>query len=244
MKTEVYSWRVSTDLKTGLEREARRRKISLAKALDLAAEEWLKKSGADDDDASKSVFTKLPLSFWASSRVAIPIGPRTCAKSSESACGGVMAADALIDTGAILAMLDERDPWHRICVETFQQPSRPSINLRSSADRTVSPGWRRSPRNGGRMGICPLRSSETGGDPGLRASGDPRIDVALLGPPDGFRRRYLWCTSRSENPSRPSLPWTTRISKPIASKDGVDFGCCLSSGRRSQERMTRPARRL
>ncbi len=50
MKTEVYSWRVSTDLKTGLEREARRRKISLAKALDLAAEEWLKKGGADQND--------------------------------------------------------------------------------------------------------------------------------------------------------------------------------------------------
>lgn len=50
MKTEVYSWRVSTELKTGLEREARRRKISLAAALDLAAREWLKQ-GADNDDA-------------------------------------------------------------------------------------------------------------------------------------------------------------------------------------------------
>jgi hypothetical protein len=50
MKTEVYSWRVSTELKTVLEREARRRKISLAKALDLAAEDWLKKGGADKDD--------------------------------------------------------------------------------------------------------------------------------------------------------------------------------------------------
>jgi hypothetical protein len=48
MKTEVYSWRVSTDLKTGLEREARRRKISLSAILDLAAREWLKKSGIDD----------------------------------------------------------------------------------------------------------------------------------------------------------------------------------------------------
>jgi hypothetical protein len=49
MKTEVYSWRVSTELKSVLERDARRRKISLAKALDLAAEEWLKKGGAQDD---------------------------------------------------------------------------------------------------------------------------------------------------------------------------------------------------
>jgi hypothetical protein len=50
MKTEVYSWRVSTELKTGLEREARRRKISLSAALDLAAQEWLKNGGADKDD--------------------------------------------------------------------------------------------------------------------------------------------------------------------------------------------------
>ncbi|MBZ5606697.1 MAG: hypothetical protein LAP38_00455 [Acidobacteriia bacterium] len=49
MKTEVYSWRVSTDLKTGLEREARRRKISLSAVLDLAAREWLTKSGADSE---------------------------------------------------------------------------------------------------------------------------------------------------------------------------------------------------
>jgi hypothetical protein len=50
MKTEVYSWRVSADLKTGLEREARRRKISLSAVLDQAAQEWLMKSGAGNDD--------------------------------------------------------------------------------------------------------------------------------------------------------------------------------------------------
>jgi hypothetical protein len=46
MKTEVYSWRVSTELKSGLEREARNRKVSLSAVLDLAATEWLKKSPA------------------------------------------------------------------------------------------------------------------------------------------------------------------------------------------------------
>jgi len=50
MKTEVYSWRLSADLKSSLEREARRRKISLSTALDLAAQEWLKQSAADEDD--------------------------------------------------------------------------------------------------------------------------------------------------------------------------------------------------
>jgi hypothetical protein len=49
MKTEVYTWRVSSDLKTGLERAARRRKISMSTALDLAAREWLDKTGTEDD---------------------------------------------------------------------------------------------------------------------------------------------------------------------------------------------------
>jgi predicted nucleic acid-binding protein len=32
-----------------------------------------------------------------------------------------MAANAPIDTGAILALLDRTDDWHRICVEAFEQ---------------------------------------------------------------------------------------------------------------------------
>jgi hypothetical protein len=45
MKTEVYSWRVSAELKTGLEREARRRQMSMAALLDAAAREWLQNRG-------------------------------------------------------------------------------------------------------------------------------------------------------------------------------------------------------
>jgi len=32
-----------------------------------------------------------------------------------------MAANALIDTGAILALLDRTDRWHRVCVDAFEQ---------------------------------------------------------------------------------------------------------------------------
>jgi hypothetical protein len=53
MKTEVYSWRVAADLKSSLEREARRRKISLSAALDLAAQEWLRKRGEEESDAER-----------------------------------------------------------------------------------------------------------------------------------------------------------------------------------------------
>jgi len=50
MKTEVYSWRVSSDLKMSLEREARRREISISAALDLAAREWLEKGDAPSSE--------------------------------------------------------------------------------------------------------------------------------------------------------------------------------------------------
>jgi predicted nucleic acid-binding protein len=38
-----------------------------------------------------------------------------------------MGANALIDTGAILALLDKTDRWHRVCVETFQQLRLPLV---------------------------------------------------------------------------------------------------------------------
>ena len=43
------------------------------------------------------------------------------AKPCVSSCGATMAANALIDTGAILALLDRTDRWHRICVDEFEQ---------------------------------------------------------------------------------------------------------------------------
>ncbi len=32
-----------------------------------------------------------------------------------------MGADALIDTGAILAILDRKDRWHQVCLDTYQR---------------------------------------------------------------------------------------------------------------------------
>ena len=50
MKTEVYSWRISTDIKTRLERAARRRNVSISRVLDMAAREWLKSSASEGGD--------------------------------------------------------------------------------------------------------------------------------------------------------------------------------------------------
>ena len=47
MKTEVYSWRLSGELKSHLEREARLRKLPVSSVLDLAVRDWLKKSNGD-----------------------------------------------------------------------------------------------------------------------------------------------------------------------------------------------------
>ena len=38
-----------------------------------------------------------------------------------------MAADALIDTGAILALLDRTDRWHGVCMDAFQHLRLPLV---------------------------------------------------------------------------------------------------------------------
>jgi uncharacterized protein len=39
---------------------------------------------------------------------------------SGSASGSVMHADALVDTGAIVALLNRADRWHDVCLETLE----------------------------------------------------------------------------------------------------------------------------
>lgn len=50
MKTEVYSWRLSSDLKSDLEREARARKVPVSAVLDMAVRQWLRDKCADQND--------------------------------------------------------------------------------------------------------------------------------------------------------------------------------------------------
>lgn len=64
MKTEVYSWRVSSDVKMSLEREARRRKISMSAALDAAAREWLQKSAAANEGDGEQGRLQKAASKW------------------------------------------------------------------------------------------------------------------------------------------------------------------------------------
>lgn len=57
----------------------------------------------------------------------MPSVRRTCTKLYGSVCGGIVTANALIDTGAMLALLDRTDRWHRICVDAFEQLRLPLV---------------------------------------------------------------------------------------------------------------------
>ena len=54
MKSEVYSWRLSPDLKADLEHVARQERVSVSRLLERIAREWLKaRPSAADDEAEQ-----------------------------------------------------------------------------------------------------------------------------------------------------------------------------------------------
>jgi hypothetical protein len=86
MKSEVYSWRVSVDLKTELEREAQRRKISVSAALDLAARDWLDKGGVEIESDQEQLRLRRGEVFWGScERQSSSLGERTPSHPPTSA---------------------------------------------------------------------------------------------------------------------------------------------------------------
>jgi hypothetical protein len=52
-KSEVYSWRVSAEVKRSLEDEARRRRLSLAQMLDQISREWLAEHATNSADSER-----------------------------------------------------------------------------------------------------------------------------------------------------------------------------------------------
>jgi uncharacterized protein len=66
-------------------------------------------------------FTPLRRVAWAYWQASIPGVPKQHAGQSAGASSGAMTANALIDTGAILALLDRTDRWHDSCVDAFHQ---------------------------------------------------------------------------------------------------------------------------
>lgn len=50
MRSEVYSWRLTPEVKSDLERQARLRNISVSSILDIAVRDWLKKNSDKDEE--------------------------------------------------------------------------------------------------------------------------------------------------------------------------------------------------
>jgi hypothetical protein len=65
MKTEVYSWRLSPDLKDDLEEAARRERVSVARLLERIARQWLKARAAavEDDEAEQERLRAVAIQF-------------------------------------------------------------------------------------------------------------------------------------------------------------------------------------
>ncbi len=120
------------------------------------------------------------------------IARRTHAKLCVNVCYGTMAANALIDTGAILALLDRTDRWHRVCVGAFEQLRLPLVtseavltelfHLVGDSRHEMEAAWRLV--RSGAIVLAAIEDSEL--------SQNTSTDVALFGSPDGFRR----CNSR------------------------------------------------
>jgi uncharacterized protein len=122
MKTEVYSWRLPNELKAELERKARSRKVPVSRfwiwPSATGSSRTIATPRATRRNANFTIRQPATLEF---SRAAIRVAPRMCAQRSASASASTVPADALIDTGAILALLDKDDRWHESCVDAFQQ---------------------------------------------------------------------------------------------------------------------------
>jgi hypothetical protein len=60
MKTDVYSWRISSDTKIRLEHEARRRGTSVANVLEAITAQWFadNRNGDANDDAEQTAIRK------------------------------------------------------------------------------------------------------------------------------------------------------------------------------------------
>lgn len=59
VKNEVYSWRVSSDLKSAIEEAARRAGVTSAQLLELAVRHWLEKNGRRDDGEQAALHARV-----------------------------------------------------------------------------------------------------------------------------------------------------------------------------------------
>jgi predicted nucleic acid-binding protein len=79
-----------------------------------------------------------------------------------------MAADALVDTGAILAVLDKSDAWHKACCNVFEQVRLPLVTseaVLTELFHLVGPTWHYKAEawkliRSGSIQLCPVQHTE------------------------------------------------------------------------------------
>jgi hypothetical protein len=93
MKSEVYSWRLTPDLKCALEDAARREQVSVSRLLERIAREWLKTrpAAAEDDQAEQARLRASAMRFIGSLRSG---DPDLAEKASERMRVGLLKAHA------------------------------------------------------------------------------------------------------------------------------------------------------
>jgi hypothetical protein len=93
MKTEVYSWRLSPDLKDDLEEAARRERVSVSRLLECIAREWLKAraAAAEDDEAEQERLRAIAMRYVGTLRSG---DPHLSEKVSERVREGLLRAHA------------------------------------------------------------------------------------------------------------------------------------------------------
>jgi len=141
-----------------------------------------------------------------------------------------LSSEALIDTGAIVALLDRTDRWHRICVDAFPQFRLPLITseavltelfqLSGDSRHEMASAWKFL-----RSGAVRLGEIEDSELPRIRELMSRYWDRRWISPTP------LLCISPSGSRCRRFSPWIMRTSKRTELKAAADSGYFRSAGR-------------
>ena len=229
-KDRVYSWRVDGQTLSSLEVEARREGTSVAELLDRMTTEWLR--------ARRSATTwKTPKRFERATRrgaqsdrlrAETPIERREPERSSARACKQSVLANVLVDTGALLALLDEDDRWHAPCVEAFDTWAFPLLttsavltelfHLVGDHRRDVANAWKLV-----RSGQFVLRASTTRISPSSRRSWRNTRTVQWTSPTRRSCSRHVASRWRPSPSITPTSNVSNRRAAPLSHRSESDM---------------------